>query len=291
MRLDDYDETDIRVGTTEGSRGGFGRGFGGGSGGKMGLGSLVIVAIAALVFGVDPAQMLGDFGSTQSGPETSQSATDQSVDGLCNDNAYAKETCNALASLNGTWKPILGANFRDPILRFPNSTNFDTGCGAGSTGMGPFYCPADESMYIDTGFYDQLAQMSGNRGDFARYYVVAHEYGHHIQHVTGSARAIREFQQRNPRAANQAQVMMELQADCYAGLWAGLNRNLIEPGDMEEGLKAASAIGDDTLQRNAGRTVSPEAFTHGTSAQRMQALRKGLESRDPNACQNDLSGA
>ena len=146
--------------------------------------------------------------------------------------------------------------------------------------MGPFYCPGDQTIYIDTTFYDQLARMSGNSGDFARYYVLAHEYGHHIQQITGIADQIRSVQQQNPQAANQLQVRMELQADCYAGVWAGRNRNLIEPGDIEEGMQAAAAIGDDVLTR--GR-VSPENFTHGTSAQRSEALRLGLQG-DDRAC-------
>ena len=150
--------------------------------------------------------------------------------------------------------------------------------------MGPFYCPGDQTIYIDTSFYDQLARMAGGGGDFARYYVLAHEYGHHIQTLTGTSDQIRSAQQQNPRAANQLQVRMELQADCYAGVWAGKNRNLIEPGDMQEGLRAASAIGDDTLQRQAGQRVNPESFTHGTSQQRMDALRRGLNSANDSVC-------
>ena len=147
--------------------------------------------------------------------------------------------------------------------------------------MGPFYCPQDEGIYIDTSFYDQLQRELGAGGDFARYYVIAHEYGHHIQKLTGVADGIRSAQSQNPGQANQLQVRMELQADCYAGAWAGKNRNLIEPGDLEEGMTAASAIGDDALTQ--GR-VSPESFTHGTSAQRMEALRAGLSSGDDTEC-------
>jgi hypothetical protein len=124
----------------------------------------------------------------------------------------------------------------------------------------------------------------GAGGDFARYYVIAHEYGHHIQNLTGLAAQVRSAQQQNRSRANALQVRMELQADCYAGVWAGKNRNLIEPGDMEEGLRAASAIGDDTLQRSAGQRVNPENFTHGTSAQRMEALKRGLQSADDAQC-------
>ena len=161
------------------------------------------------------------------------------------------------------------------------SGGVNSGCGAASSAAGPFYCPADQKIYIDTSFYDQLDRELGARGDFARYYVVAHEYGHHIQYLTGVADAIRSAQSQRPQAANQLQVRMELQADCYAGVWAGKNRNLIEPGDFEEGMTAASAIGDDRL---TGGRVSSENFTHGTSAQRMEALRAGMESADDTVC-------
>ena len=139
-------------------------------------------------------------------------------------------------------------------------------------------------IYIDTGFYDQLAQLAGTGGDFARLYVIAHEYGHHIQNLTGLATQVRSLQQQDPRRANQLQVRMELQADCYAGVWAGKNRQLVERGDMEEGMRAASAIGDDTIQRRSGRRIDPEGFTHGTSEQRMEALRLGMQTANDTAC-------
>jgi predicted metalloprotease len=144
-------------------------------------------------------------------------------------------------------------------------------------------------IYIDTGFYDVLSRQMGAGGDFARYYVMAHEYGHHIQNLTGLAAQVRSAKQQNPSQANQLQVRMELQADCYAGVWAGKNRRLIEAGDMEEGLRAASAIGDDNLQRQAGQRISPESFTHGSSAQRVEALRLGLESADDAQCDSYFS--
>ena len=283
MRLNRFDPNNIRVGTTGG-----GGGFPGGGGGKIGCGTIVIALIAALVFGVDPMQTIGALGGGgDPAPMEQQGGDSQSAEQLCNSNPYALETCNALSSLNQTWERIFaeqGVPFEQPMLRFATTSQFRSGCGAASVGMGPFYCPADQGIYIDTGFYDQLGQMAGNGGDFARYYVVAHEYGHHIQTITGIASQIRSAQQQNPRAANRLQVLMELQADCYAGVWAGRNRNLIEPGDMEEGMAAAAAIGDDTLQRNAGQRVDAESFTHGTSAQRMQALRLGLEMGDDRQC-------
>lgn len=286
MRLNRFDPNSINVGTTGG-----GGGFPGGGGGKVGCGTLVIALVAALIFGVDPMQTIGALGGGDSAPAQQQAGDAQSAEQLCNSNAYALETCNAITSLDQTWSAIFAeqnVEFQQPRMNFVDASRFDTACGPASTGMGPFYCPGDQAIYIDIGFYEQLAQMAGDRGDFARYYVVAHEYGHHVQTITGVSAQIRSAQQQNPRAANQLQVMMELHADCYAGVWAGRNRNLIEPGDLEEGLAAASSIGDDTLQRNAGQRVEAESFTHGTSAQRMQALRLGLESGDDRQCDRIL---
>jgi predicted metalloprotease len=274
MRLDRFNPANIRV------RGG-GGGLGGGA--PLGCGAIVIAIVGALVFGVDPGQMLGAIQQVQQSAPTEQGPQGQSVEELCTANAYATESCNALSSLNGTWQPIFAQSnvaFQQPELVFyAGGTN--SGCGAASSAMGPFYCPADQGIYIDTSFYDEMAKQLGAPGDFARYYVMAHEYGHHIQRLTGTADSVRRAQQSNPSQANQLQVRMELQADCYAGVWAGKNRNLIEPGDFEEGMTAASAIGDDTL--SSGR-ASPESFTHGTSAQRMEWLRRGLTSGNEDQC-------
>ena len=278
MRLNRFNPGSINV-----RSGGGGGSFPGGGGGKVGCGTLLIVIIGALVFGVDPGQMLGSVGSMDQGAPTTQRQGPQSVEELCTANAYATESCNALSSLNQTWQPEFeraGIGFQQPQLVF-YSGGTRSGCGGASSAMGPFYCPADEGIYIDTSFYDQMQRELGAGGDFARYYVMAHEYGHHIQKLTGVADQIRSAQNQNPRAANQLQVRMELQADCYAGVWAGKNRNLIEPGDFEEGMTAASAIGDDAL---TGGRVSSENFTHGTSAQRMEALRAGLQSGDDAVC-------
>jgi len=278
MRLNPFNPDSINV------RRGGGGGFPGGGGGQLGCGAIVIALIGALVFGIDPGQMLGTLESAQQGAPTQQQAGNESAAEICDDNQYATEACNALGSLDDTWAPLFrqaGIEFRKPYLVFYQGGT-RSGCGAASSSMGPFYCPGDESIYIDTGFYDEMQRKLGTGpGDFARYYVVAHEYGHHVQALTGVAQQIASAQQQNPGAANQLQVLMELQADCYAGVWAGKNRNLIEPGDFEEGMQAASAIGDDTLTQ--GR-VSPESFTHGTSAQRMQALRLGMESGDDSQC-------
>jgi uncharacterized protein len=282
MRLDDFDPRDINV---EDQRGGMlpiGM-----RGGSIGCGTIVVALIAALVFGVDPAQMIGGLQDVQqqAGPARPQ-VTPKSMSESCNVDAVSRETCNALASLNRTWQPIFersNIRFGQPKLVFYSQMG-RSGCGAAQSAMGPFYCPSDNGIYIDTDFYREMEQRLGAKGDFARAYVMAHEYGHHVQTLTGLAGQVRRAQAQNPARANNLQVRMELQADCYAGVWASKNSDRIEPGDIEEGLTAASAIGDDTLMRNAGQRVNPESFTHGSSAQRMEWLRRGLESGDEDAC-------
>jgi hypothetical protein len=282
MRLDDFDPNAIDV---EDQRGG-GMSIGG-AGGKIGCGTLVIALIGALVFGIDPGQMIGGLEQAQQGGNAQvQTQSGGSVSESCSVDAVSRETCNALSSLNKTWQPLFQqANiaFKPPKLVFYSQMG-QSGCGAAQSAMGPFYCPTDQGIYIDTDFYRQMAQELGANGQFARDYVIAHEYGHHMQQVLGMSDQVRSAQGQNPGAANQLSVRLELQADCYAGVWAARNKDRLEPGDMESGLNAAHSIGDDTLMRNAGRRPSPEAFTHGTSAQRMQWLRKGLETGNEDAC-------
>ena len=279
MRLGPFDPNNIRVRRGEG--GGMGLPIGGGS---IGCGTILIAAIAYFVFGADPTQFLGSQSADQSYSQTSQQPGGESGAQICNDNQYATEACNALSSLNQTWQPVFqqaNIRFTQPTLVFYQGGT-RSGCGGASSSMGPFYCPGDQSIYIDTSFYDEMNHKLGaGPGDFARYYVLAHEYGHHIQNLTGVAQQVSSAMEQNPRQANQLSVRLELQADCYAGVWAGKNRNLIEPGDFEEGMQAASAIGDDTLTHGQ---VSSDNFTHGTSAQLMQALRMGMESGDDTQC-------
>ncbi|HSM52975.1 MAG TPA: neutral zinc metallopeptidase [Erythrobacter sp.] len=282
MKLRKYDTDNIRV-----RSGGSGGRFPGGRGGGIGLGTLILAAIAYFVFGADPMQTIGTIQDAQQAAPVAGEQGALSEDEVCSQGPYAVEACNALQSLNQTWAPAFqraGIAFTDPVLTLYGGGVNTQGCGSASSAAGPFYCPADQGIYIDTSFYDTLARMAGDRGDFARYYVIAHEYGHHIQNLTGLAREVRKAQQQNPQRANDLQVRMELQADCYAGVWAGKNHALIEPGDMQEGLRAASAIGDDTLQQSAGQRINPESFTHGSSAQRMDALRAGMESGDDAVC-------
>jgi predicted metalloprotease len=280
MRLDDFDPRNINV---EDQRGG--RFSMGGAGGKVGCGSIVIALVAALVFGVDPGQMLGTMGGVQQGGQLeTQGGTNASES--CSVNEVSRESCNALSSLNQTWAPLFqeaSIPFTPPKLVFYSQMG-QSGCGAAQSAMGPFYCPSDQGIYIDTDFYREMEQKMGAGGDFARVYVMAHEYGHHIQTLTGLSDQVRSAQQSDQGSANQLQVAMELQADCYAGVWAGRNRDRIEPGDIEEGMTAAHAIGDDTLMRQAGRRPVEAAFTHGSAEQRMQWLRRGLETGDEDQC-------
>ena len=267
------------------------RGGGGGvKAGGIGCGTIIIAALGYFIFGADPMATIGAVeGMQQSAPQQTGPGNESAAQ-ICDDNAYSQEACNALASLNQTWaarfkEAGIGERFKQPDLVFYSGA-VRSACGNASSSVGPFYCPGDQGMYIDVSFYDQLRRMSGEGGDFARLYVVAHEYGHHVQTLTGVAGQIRSAQQSDPRNANRYQVLMELHADCYAGVWAGRNRNLIEPGDFEEGMNAAAAIGDDTLTK--GR-VSEENFTHGTSQQRMQALKLGMETGSDDRCDEILN--
>ncbi len=284
MRLDDFDPNSINVEDQRGSGGGFRMG---GPGGKLGCGTLAIALIAALVFGVDPAQMLGGLQQVQQQePAGREAQGGSSASESCTIDPLSRESCNALSSLNKTWEPIFAAanaRFTPPKLVFYSQAG-SSGCGAAQSAMGPFYCPADQGIYIDTDFYKEMETRMGAGGDFARAYVMAHEYGHHVQALTGLADQVRSAQERNPRSANQLQVRMELQADCYAGVWAARNRDRIEPGDMEEGLNAAHQIGDDTLMEKAGRRPVEAAFTHGTSQQRTEWLRRGLQTGNEDSC-------
>ncbi len=286
MRLDDFDPNSINVEDQRGSGGGFRMG---GRGGQLGCGTILIALVGYFVFGIDPVQTIGGLqqldsgvGQQQSGPAIGGKTNSE----ICAMNELSRESCGRLASLDKTWGPVFAASnmrFEQPTLVFYSQSG-SSGCGAAQSAMGPFYCPSDQGIYIDTDFYREMEQRLGAGGDFARAYVMAHEYGHHIQTVTGLADQVRSAQQQNPARANNLQVRMELQADCYAGVWAARNRDRIEPGDIEEGMTAAHSIGDDTLMRAAGRRPVEAAFTHGTSQQRMAWLRKGLDSGDVQAC-------
>jgi predicted metalloprotease len=290
MRLDDFDPGSVDVEDQRGG-GGFGGLPLGLGGGRIGCGTLVIALIAAAIFGVNPLQLIGGM---QGGTDTSQvggtlpgqQRGGSSASESCTVDQASRESCNALSSLNKTWAPLLSAmnvSPKRPKLVF-YSRYGQSGCGSAQSAMGPFYCPTDRGIYLDTDFYRQMEQQLGSSGQFARDYVIAHEYGHHVQNLLGISGKVHDAQERNPDAANPLSVRLELQADCFAGVWAARNRDRLEAGDMESGLNAAHQIGDDTLQKEAGRNPNEASFTHGSSAQRMKWLRQGLESGDPGSC-------
>ena len=284
MRLDEFDPNSVNV---EDQRGSGGRGFSVGRGGQVGCGTLVVALVLSYVLGVDPGQLLGGMEQASAPQEqTGGPVAGTNASESCKLDQASLESCNALSSLNKTWQPIFAAakiTFQAPGLVFYQNVG-SSGCGSAQSAMGPFYCPEDQKIYLDTDFYRQMDQELGATGQFARDYVIAHEYGHHIQKMTGVSDQIRSAQQQNPRAANQLSVKLELQADCYAGVWAAKNKDRLDPGDMESGLNAAHQIGDDNLMRSAGRNPNEAAFTHGSSAQRMDALRRGMQGADDNAC-------
>ena len=303
MRLDDYDN-DINVEDQRGGGGGFGGGGGGGLllgllpmiGSRFGCGGIVVVLLLLAVFGG-----LGNLGGLVGGgdnlaPSTQASrpkAGGETLAQAC-DTQAARAACNAFSSAQNTWEAIFaksGERFVAPKLVFFGERGGRSGCGAAMSAMGPFYCPTDQGIYLDTDFFNELTNRFKAPGDFAQYYVIAHEFGHHIQNLTGTSERVQQAQrQSSEREGNAMSVRLELQADCYAGVWAAANRNRLEPGDVEEGMRAAQAIGDDTLQREAQGRVVPDSFTHGTSAQRQEWLRRGMESGDPAVC-DTFSGA
>jgi len=292
MRLDEFDP-DIKVGD-QGNRGG---GFGGGGGGGMlmgllpfvfsrfGCGGVVVLLAIAFFLGGNPLGLLGG-GQSPTG-QYGSGPTLEGAKKVCLENDATHAACNAFSSADNTWAAVFrqsGKTFTAPALQFYEQ-NGTSGCGAAQSAMGPFYCPNDQAIYLDTSFFNELQQKYGASGDFAQDYVIAHEFGHHIQQLLGTSDQVqREMQQSSPAQANALSVRLELQADCYAGVWAGLNRDRMDPGDLEEGLTAAHAIGDDTLQKQAQGRVVPDSFTHGTSAERMAWLKRGIQTADPGQC-------
>jgi uncharacterized protein len=265
-------------------------GVGGIRGGGKSLGAgAIILALVALFFGVDPRIVLNLAGGLQA-PQSSQSSQSAPSTPLPANDEAAQFVAHVLGDTEDTWRGLFaqsGQQYQDPkLVLFRDST--PTACGTGQAAMGPFYCPADRTVYIDLGFFDELDTRFGAPGDFAQAYVIGHEVAHHVQNLLGIAdRVHRARQQADPIQANQLSVRMELQADCLAGVWAHhaeKSRDLLETGDVEEGLNAATAIGDDTLQRQAQGRVVPDSFTHGSSRQRVTWFKRGLESGQPKLC-------
>lgn len=268
----------------------FGGGFGGGGLGcllplvmsRFGLGGVVV-----LIIGYFLLSSLGGLAGGGQSPSSSQVGQVSSRGNL--DPATKHFTLQVLASTEDTWTKLLGGKYEPTTLVFYSEED-QSGCGFAQSAMGPFYCPDDKRIYLDTEFFNELSQRFQAPGDFAMAYVVAHEVGHHVQDLNGKLAQAEQLQARASKTeGNAIQVKIELQADCYAGVWTANAKNpqgqpVMEPGDFEEGMRAAEAIGDDTLQRQEQGVVVPDSFTHGTSAQRMEALQRGYKSGDPNVC-------
>jgi uncharacterized protein len=263
--------------------GGGGGGFNIG-GGHIGIGGLVILLVLSFVFKRNFLSLAGVGGGGGAPTQVSQPDTAQDQ----REQPLVQFVSFVLDDTQKTWTQILtaqGIQYRHAkLVLFRDS--IDSACGTAQTASGPFYCPGDEKVYIDLGFYDELRQRFGVPGQFAQAYVLAHEIGHHIQKLVGIEQKVRASQQRNPGTANRLSVALELQADCFAGVWGHSTdqRKLLDPGEVKEGLDAAAAVGDDRLQRMAGRNVNPESFTHGSSQQRMDWFQKGFTTGDMTAC-------
>jgi len=293
MRLGDERESSNCEDVT--GRSGGGLGFGGGGGNMLGCLLPMIASrfgiggVIVLVVGYFLLSSLGGLGGGGGGgllPGSQQSAPAGKSTLDPNTGRFVRQI---LASTEDTWSKLLGGRYQ-PTTLVAYSRSYQSGCGAAQSAMGPFYCPTDTKIYLDTEFFNELSQRFQAPGDFAMAYVIAHEVGHHVQDLEGTLEQAHNLQARGSEAeGNAVQVKVELQADCYAGVWAAnakdsQGRSLMEPGDFEEGMRAAEAIGDDTLQKQSQGVVVPDSFTHGTSAQRMEALQRGFKSGDPSVC-------
>lgn len=310
MRYGEGDRESENVEDRRGAGGPFGGGgpLGGGGrriqipmgGGGMSIGTLLFIGVICLMLGINPLTLLTGGGiEIPNMPMPDRRTGKPDIDGLPggrggvqqNKDEMSTFVRRVLADTEDVWEDFFkksGKQYRKPALvMFEGATR--TACGVGQSAMGPFYCPVDQKVYIDLQFYDEMKRRFGAPGDFAQAYVIAHEVGHHVQTILGIADKVQERKASagSQEAANSIQVKMELQADCFAGVWAAVNdqmRNRLQPGDIEEGLNAAAAIGDDTLQRKAGQRVSPESFTHGSAQQRVRWFKRGMETGNPQAC-------
>jgi predicted metalloprotease len=252
---------------------------------RLGLGAMLLLLVLSVIFKRDFFALLGANGGTPAG---AGSAATLSPEQRQHEDSLAYFVSAVLDSTQHDWAtllPKLGSQYRDAkLVLFRDS--WQSACGAAESASGPFYCPGDEKVYIDLGFYDELTNRFGAAGDFAEAYVLAHEIGHHVQKQLGIEEQVRESQRRRPDQANDLSVRMELQADCFAGVWGGryAARGGLDQGDLEEGMRAAAAVGDDRLQKMTQGYVNPEGFTHGTSEQRQRWFNQGFKSGDPRTC-------
>lgn len=264
-----------RSGNLEDRRGG------GGIGRGLGIGGTVVILALSLITG---RNLFSDLGVE---PGVSANAP-LSAEDSAREETEVQFVSFVLDDAQDTWTQILankGEKYTPArLVLFRNSTQ--SGCGFAQSAMGPFYCPLDERVYIDLGFYEELKSRYGAAGDFAQAYVLAHELGHHVQHLMGTDNQVRQAQQSNPGEANPLSVRMELQADCYAGVWASSTqkRKILEPGDVDEAMSAAAAVGDDRILAKSGRSVNVDSFTHGSAAQRTEWFKRGYDAGDPSSC-------
>jgi hypothetical protein len=252
---------------------------------RLGLGTMLLLLVLSVVFKRDFFQLVGGTGDMQAGMPAGPALTPEQQ---AREDSLAHLMSAVLDSTQGDWATIfpgLGSQYRDARLVLYRDA-IQSACGFAESATGPFYCPGDEKVYIDLGFYDELTTRFGAAGDFAQAYVLAHEIGHHIQTQLGIDAEVRQAQQRRPDMANDLSVRMELQADCFAGVWGRRYeaRGGLEQGDLEEGMRAAAAVGDDRIQSRTQGYVSPESFTHGTSEQRQRWFQRGFRTRDPRQC-------
>ena len=272
------------------------RGQGGGFGGLtmrrggIGIGTILLALVGGWVLGINPLEILGLIGGVGGSSLQAPAPSAPSRQGVSPDDPGGRFVSTVLASTEDAWTEVFrrgGAEYRAPkLVMFSGATQ--TACGPGQSAAGPFYCPEDQTVYIDLDFYEMLQQRFKAPGDFAQAYVVAHEVGHHVQNLLGTMDKVQSQRQRmSERQYNRLSVRLELQADCFAGIWARQSQQAkgwLEEGDVEEGLNAASQIGDDTMQKRTQGTVVPDAFTHGSSKQRVQWFRAGMESRQLSDC-------
>lgn len=287
MKWDDKgpsEDLEDRRGESSGGGGGFRLG-----GGRLGIGGFLVLLVLSVVFKTDLTGALGGGGGVPTpSAEPASGPTRPPAQSSAEEENLVKFMSFVLDDAQDNWTTIFAAgNAQYPRARlvlFRNQVN--TGCGGAQSATGPFYCPADQKVYIDLGFYDELRRRFGAPGDFAQAYVLAHEIGHHVQNVLGTERKMRRLQQQNPDSRNELSVRLELQADCYAGIWGrhAQEAGRLEAGDVEEALKAASAVGDDRISEMTGSSIRPESFTHGSAAQRMTWFRRGFDTGRIDAC-------
>jgi len=251
----------------------------------LGIGGFIVVALLSMFTGVDFFSILGGGGGSSQPTAVGTSGTSGKVTGSPTEEKMVDMVDAIARDVQQTWSEQLGSRYRPTkVTLFRDS--IQSACGYAGAVSGPFYCPGDEKVYLDLGFFDELRTRFGASGDFAEAYVITHEIGHHVQRLRGIEGQVRQLQESRPGQAKALSVRLELQADCYAGVWghSTAQRNILEQGDVESALNAAASIGDDRIQQMSGRAAHPESFTHGSSQERVTWFKRGLDSGDLNAC-------